>query len=284
MQVTPGSASGRDPDDEADSEGEASEEELVPHSPTREELGDDFWDPPCRVCKVVDDEPNVLCELCNGAYHLACIANMKPALPRSPDDDEWFCRGCIKRGVPEAIIDRVGRGSSAHYLVKWLGSQAWEVSWHDAIALDTAWCRKLIAAHYAAREARLHETPLLPPCHKLIDVRVAGDGTDGADAGNAGPREAGAAELSEHASLLCVDADATAHLAPVLAAAGALAALHRRAHALGSGAASASALAKDDEVTRGRCCCGAGVGAVRDRVAEVTRGRPCRHRRARPTR
>ena len=79
------------------------------NGPTRDDLGDEYWDPPCRICKIVDDEPNVLCELCNGAYHLACIENLKPPLPRSPDDDEWFCRGCIKRGVPEQILDRVGR-------------------------------------------------------------------------------------------------------------------------------------------------------------------------------
>ena len=83
--------------------------------PTREEVGDDFWDPPCRVCKKVDDEPNVLCELCNGAYHLACIPKInKPPLPRAPEDNEWFCRGCVRRGVPEAILDRVGRQSQAH--------------------------------------------------------------------------------------------------------------------------------------------------------------------------
>ena len=108
--------------------------------PARSEFGDDYWDPPCRVCKVVDDEPNVLCELCNGAYHLACIENLKP-LPCSPTDDEWFCRGCVKRGVPEQIIDRVGRYSSAHFLVKWLGQPSSEVSWESAKLLDTAWSR-----------------------------------------------------------------------------------------------------------------------------------------------
>ena len=145
-------------------------------SPTRSEGGSDYWDPPCRVCKKVDNEPNVLCELCNGAYHLACIHNVKPPLPRTPEDEEWFCRGCIKRGVPEAIIDRVGRRagsasrrllwpptadcqlpplpppllprrySAAFYLVKWLGKPSWDVSWEDAATLDTPWSRKLIVA------------------------------------------------------------------------------------------------------------------------------------------
>lgn len=80
-----------------------------PNSPTPSMVGEDYWDPPCRICKVVDDEANVLCELCNGAYHLACLENIKPPLPRTPEDDEWFCRSCIKRGVPEAILDRTGR-------------------------------------------------------------------------------------------------------------------------------------------------------------------------------
>ena len=81
----------------------------VSPGPTREEVGDDYWDPPCHICKVVDDEPNVLCELCNDAYHIACLGTLKSALPRSPEDDEWFCRTCVRRGVPEVILDRVGR-------------------------------------------------------------------------------------------------------------------------------------------------------------------------------
>ncbi len=86
-----------------------------PQSPTRSDVGEEFWDPPCRICKKVDDEPNVLCELCNGAYHVFCIATVKPPLPRSHEDDEWFCRGCIKRGVPEEIVDRVGRRARARH-------------------------------------------------------------------------------------------------------------------------------------------------------------------------
>ena len=84
-------------------------------TPTPSECSD-YWDPPCRVCKKVDNEPNVLCDICNSAYHLECIANIKPPLPRTPDDDEWFCRPCIKRGIPESIIDRVGRRAPG-----WLG-------------------------------------------------------------------------------------------------------------------------------------------------------------------
>ena len=136
-------------------------------SPTPSQVGSDYWDPPCRVCKAIDDEPNVLCELCNGAYHLACLDNIKPPLPRSPEDDEWFCRGCIKRGVPETILERAGRShlttaalyiiplvnrfsfsiylcgrdSTAYFLVKWLGQERWDVSWENAKTLDTAWCR-----------------------------------------------------------------------------------------------------------------------------------------------
>ena len=82
-------------------------------TPTPSECSD-YWDPPCRVCKKVDNEANVLCDICNGAYHLDCIANIKPPLPRQPEDDEWFCRSCIKRGIPESIIDRVGRRTLPH--------------------------------------------------------------------------------------------------------------------------------------------------------------------------
>ena len=141
--------------------------------PTREEVGSEYWDPPCRVCKVVDDEANVLCELCNDAYHLACIDKInKPTLPRSPEDDEWFCRACVKRGVPEVILDRVGRDSSAHYLVQWLGKPKWDVSWEHAKILDTAWSRKLISKYVAETEpARKGISPILPPCHRLVDLR-----------------------------------------------------------------------------------------------------------------
>ena len=83
-------------------------------SPTPSQCDGEYWDPPCKICKKVDNEDNVLCELCNGAYHLACIeGNYSKGLPRVPTDDEWFCKGCVKRGIPETIIDRVGRGSSS---------------------------------------------------------------------------------------------------------------------------------------------------------------------------
>ena len=135
-------------------------------SPTPSQCDGEYWDPPCKICKKVDNEDNVLCELCNGAYHLACIeGNYSKGLPRVPTDDEWFCKGCVKRGIPETIIDRVGRGSSAHYLVKWFGRDSSEVSWEDATTLDTAWSlfrsfpkellkkipKKTLAAHYARK-------------------------------------------------------------------------------------------------------------------------------------
>ena len=114
----------------------------------------------------------MLCELCNGAYHLACIeGNYSKGLPRVPTDDEWFCKGCVKRGIPETIIDRVGRGSSAHYLVKWFGRDSSEVSWEDATTLDTAWSRKQIAAFVVAQEHAAAGL-LLPPCHPLIDRKL----------------------------------------------------------------------------------------------------------------
>ena len=137
-------------------------------TPTPSECSD-YWDPPCRVCKKVDNEANVLCDICNGAYHLDCIANIKPPLPRQPTDDEWFCRACIKRGIPESIIDRVGRGSSAHYLVKWVGRQLWEVSWETAKELDTPWSRKLIKGYMETERRAEGEPSILPPSHALID-------------------------------------------------------------------------------------------------------------------
>ena len=143
-------------------------------SPTPSQRDGEYWDPPrCKICKKVDNEDNVLCELCNGAYHLACIeGNYSKGLPRVPTDDEWFCKGCVaKRRIPETIIDRVGRGSSAHYLVKWFGRDSSEVSWEDATTLDTAWSRKQIAAFVVAQEHAAAGL-LLPPCHPLIDRKL----------------------------------------------------------------------------------------------------------------
>ena len=45
-------------------------------------------------------------------------------------------------------LDRVGRESSAHYLVKWLGRPSTDVSWEDASCLDTAWSRKVIREYF----------------------------------------------------------------------------------------------------------------------------------------
>jgi len=149
---------------------------LDEHDPADWSEGDEvaegeYWDPPCRVCKKVDNESNVLCDICNGAYHLGCLATLKgPPLPRTPEDDEWFCRACVKRGIPESIVDRVGRGSFAHYLVKWIGRSTHEVSWENADALDTPWCRKLITAYMVSEKARGRQgMSLLPPSHPLVD-------------------------------------------------------------------------------------------------------------------
>ena len=131
----------------------------------------------------------MLCELCNSAYHLGCIEKQKLKLPRAPTDDEWFCPRCVRKGVPEAIIDRVGRSHGAYYLVKWLGRPSSDVTWECAKTLDTAWSRKLIvsyvregpaasaeaelapctAAQLAATEPYMAPSLLLPPCHPLVD-------------------------------------------------------------------------------------------------------------------
>ena len=96
-----------------------------------------------------------------GCY--ACIeGNYSKGLPRVPTDDEWFCKGCVKRGIPETIIDRVGRGSSAHYLVKWMGRPTWDVSWEEAKTLDTAWSRKLIRSYLGESLPARRQLSLLP--------------------------------------------------------------------------------------------------------------------------
>ena len=52
-------------------------------------------------------------------------------------------RARVPRDAPCARHPRlpVARGSFAHYLVKWVGRQLWEVSWEAAKELDTPWSR-----------------------------------------------------------------------------------------------------------------------------------------------
>ena len=219
-------------------------------SPTPSQCDGEYWDPPCKICKKVDNEDNVLCELCNGAYHLACIeGNYSKGLPRVPTDDEWFCKGCVKRGIPETIIDRVGRGSSAHYLVKWFGRDSSEVSWEDATTLDTAWSRKQIAAFVVAQEHAAAGL-LLPPCHPLIDRKLEKKeeeespappsaqkgGTPSTKAATPAPASAGAAAAASSPSASAASlADVVAKLAASgdgNAAGGVLAALGKEASRL----------------------------------------------------
>ena len=127
---------------------DAAGDELL-HDPTPDELGE-VVGPAMQGVQGGGREPNVLCELCNGAYHLACLENVKLTAPACADDDEWFCRPCMKRGVP-AILDRVGRDSSAHtWSVAW-SAKLGRVGEHAAI-LDTAWSRKLIAQYVGQTE------------------------------------------------------------------------------------------------------------------------------------
>ena len=218
-------------------------------SPTPSQCDGEYWDPPCKICKKVDNEDNVLCELCNGAYHLACIeGNYSKGLPRVPTDDEWFCKGCVKRGIPETIIDRVGRGSSAHYLVKWFGRDSSEVSWEDATTLDTAWSRKQIAAFVVAQEHAAAGL-LLPPCHPLIDRKLEKKeeeespappsaqkgGTPSAKAATPAPASAAPAAASSPSASAASLADVVAKLAASgdgNAAGGVLAALGKEASRL----------------------------------------------------
>ena len=196
----------------------------------RDDAASEIWDPPCKVCKLVDDEPNVLCELCNGAYHLACIESFKHTLPRQPEDDEWFCRSCVKRGVPECIIDRVGRDSTSYYLVKWMSRPAWDVSWEDGATLDTPWCRKLIRAFVDAEPSRRHLAPMLPPCHPLVDrLRAAKAANDKNKTATQHPSTATIASTSRLLALLrplCEGVDDSYALSNVARETGRLARLH----------------------------------------------------------
>ncbi|KAK8799583.1 hypothetical protein WA158_006131 [Blastocystis sp. Blastoise] len=45
----------------------------------------------CEICKVANDDENmVLCDKCNGGFHIYCL---KPILPSIPADD-WYCDKC----------------------------------------------------------------------------------------------------------------------------------------------------------------------------------------------
>lgn len=54
----------------------------------------DLDDPRCQVCAVDDDRPSLLCDGCDGVYHLKCIKKRK-----APEGD-WFCLSCSAADEP----------------------------------------------------------------------------------------------------------------------------------------------------------------------------------------
>ena len=45
----------------------------------------------CEICKIANDDENmILCDRCNGGFHIYCL---KPSLPSIPCDD-WYCSQC----------------------------------------------------------------------------------------------------------------------------------------------------------------------------------------------
>ena len=81
-------------------------------SPTPSQCDGEYWDPPCKICKKVDNEDNVLCELCNGAYHLACIeGNYSKGLPRARLHADAAPAVVALEQVGIGIPDAVGRAN-----------------------------------------------------------------------------------------------------------------------------------------------------------------------------
>ena len=76
----------------------------------------------CRVCKKDDDYTNiVLCDRCNGEYHLYCLQPPLEKLPRCL----WFCDECVAQGhgwsdvsKGESVVGRSG-GSGGGWWWEW---------------------------------------------------------------------------------------------------------------------------------------------------------------------
>jgi hypothetical protein len=78
-------------DEEEEEEGEEEEEEVVD-------------DAPCEVCgKSGDDDKAILCETCDGAFHMYCLS---PPLHAVPEGD-WFCAKCsdaMKASLNQEVV------------------------------------------------------------------------------------------------------------------------------------------------------------------------------------
>lgn len=60
----------------------------------------------CLICKQDNDHAKLmLCEGCNGEYHIYCL---NPPLEAVPEDD-WFCGKLSQETVPNYIRSRFGR-------------------------------------------------------------------------------------------------------------------------------------------------------------------------------
>ena len=53
-------------------------------------------EPTCKVCGCEDDRDAILCDGCDGAFHLGCL---KPKLRKIPAGD-WFCKSCKEERKP----------------------------------------------------------------------------------------------------------------------------------------------------------------------------------------
>jgi site-specific DNA-cytosine methylase len=64
-------------------------------------IADDFEDAVCEVCEQEEPEATLLlCDLCNSAYHTACLQPPLAAVP----EDSWICPVCVTKGYTVADV------------------------------------------------------------------------------------------------------------------------------------------------------------------------------------
>ncbi|CAM9394668.1 unnamed protein product, partial [Ectocarpus sp. 13 AM-2016] len=67
------------------------------------------YDDPCLVCGGLDNpEKALLCDGCDGCYHMYCLT---PPLKRAPKGD-WLCPKCVKKAVDASGDDDVPASAS----------------------------------------------------------------------------------------------------------------------------------------------------------------------------
>jgi len=84
----------------------SSKQKQCNHHSVEEEEDDDETlkedDEPCGICgKLGDDDKAILCESCDGAFHIYCL---NPPLTAIPDGD-WFCGSCIENEESNKIFN-----------------------------------------------------------------------------------------------------------------------------------------------------------------------------------